>query len=258
MAPSTKIKYATNSNEEKSFLKGPRDRWREFFYTMGVVRQFIRGFRALHFVGPCITFFGSARISKTHEYYEQARLLAFGLSKDGFTIMTGGGRGIMEAANKGAQQAKGMSIGCNIVLPSEQAPNNYLDKFVLIDYFFVRKELLRKYSCAFVVFPGGYGTLDEFFETLTLAQTGKSENFPIILFGLDFHKDLISHFERMKALETISKDDLKYVLFTDNIDEARFHINQLTANQLGKFSQGSTKPLKILGEKKAFHSFPIL
>jgi uncharacterized protein (TIGR00730 family) len=237
-------------SEEHSFLKGPRNRWRELQYTLGVVRQFVRGFRTLHFAGPCITFFGSARFKENHPYYELARSLAYELSKSKFTIMTGGGPGIMEAANKGAKQAQGLSIGCNIVLPTEQIPNPYLDKFVLIDYFFVRKELLRKYSCAFIVFPGGYGTLDEFFETLTLMQTRKSENFPIIIIGMDFHKDLIAHFNRMRALDTINETDLKYVLFTDNIQEAKDHVLKFTMEKALGLSQKRRAPLKILGESR--------
>jgi len=235
--------------EEKSFLSGPRERWRELAYTFGVFRQFIRGFRALHFAGPCVTIFGSARFKEGHPYYELARKVATGLAQSGFTIMTGGGPGIMEAANRGAREGGGLSIGCNIVLPREQSPNPYLDRFVSIEYFFVRKELLRKYSSAFIVMPGGYGTLDEFFETLTLVQTGKTEAFPIIIMGLEFHKDLIAHFERMKQLETISPDDLKYILLTDSVEEAQAHILEFAETRMHR-DAASREPIRLLGEKK--------
>jgi uncharacterized protein (TIGR00725 family) len=154
--------------EEREFLEGPRSRWEEFVFTLSVVREFVRGFRTLHFVGPCITVFGSARFKPGHEYYELAREVGGGLAKIGFTTLTGGGPGIMEAANRGAKEQGGISVGCNIVLPHEQNPNPYLDKWVNIRYFFVRKVLLSKYSYGFVVLPGGFGTLDEFFEALTL------------------------------------------------------------------------------------------
>ncbi len=153
--------------EESSFLRGPRARWQELKYVFGVMMQFIKGFRTMHFIGPTITVFGSARFTEEHKYYQLARKVSTELAGMGFAIMTGGGPGIMEAANRGAKDAKGLSIGCNIVLSHEQKPNPYLDRFVNLEYFFVRKELLRKYSFAFVVLPGGFGTLDEFFETLT-------------------------------------------------------------------------------------------
>ncbi len=194
--------------DERSFLEGPRARWKEFLYTMAVVVQFVKGFRALHFVGPCVTVFGSARFDENHSYYKLTRSLAAEISKLGFTILTGGGPGLMEAANRGARDAGGLSIGCNIVLPHEQKENAYLDRFVLIDYFFVRKELLRKYSNAIVVMPGGFGTLDEFFETITLIQTSKIESFPIIIMGTAYHKDLMEHISQMAAAKTIHQDDL--------------------------------------------------
>jgi uncharacterized protein (TIGR00730 family) len=202
-----------SSRDEYYFLKGPRERWKEPRYTLGVMSQFVKGSRTLHFAGPCITFFGSARFGETHPYYSKTHELAAEISKMGFIIMTGGSPGIMEAANRGAKDVNGRSIGCNIVLRTEQQPNPYLDKFVAIDYFFVRKELLGKYSCAFIVMPGDFGTMDEFFETLTLIQTKKTENFPLIIFGTEFYADPISHFNKMKTVEAINEDELKYVLF---------------------------------------------
>lgn len=232
---------------EAEFLNGPQSRWQELKYTFGVVSQFIKGFRGLHFIGPCITFFGSARFNKDHPYYKLTESVAYKVSKLGFTIMTGGGPGLMEAANKGAREAKGQSIGCNIQLPKEQNPNPFLDKFVNIEYFFVRKELLRKYSIAFVVFPGGFGTLDEFFETITLIQTRKIENFPIIVMGLEYHSDLIKHFKKMVENKTILEEDLDLVLFTDDETEALNHVKKYAAaNPKLKYM---AKPKWWLGEK---------
>jgi uncharacterized protein (TIGR00730 family) len=233
--------------EERSFLSGPQSRFKELKYTLGVMAQFIKGFRVFHFIGPCITVFGSARFDQSHPYYQLSKEVSKRISELGFNIMTGGGPGIMEAANRGAKEAGGFSIGCNIKLPFEQKINPYLDKFVNIDYFFVRKELLRKYSFAFIVFPGGYGTLDEFFETLTLIQTAKVDNFPIILMGLDFHKDLIAHFEKMKFANTITQKDLDLVLFSDDVEEVINHIKTFTKYK-SKLKY-KTKPNRWLGEK---------
>src|SRR5688572_11286299 len=182
-----------NGNSEIQFLRGPQSRWEEFTFTIKVLFEFVKGFRALHFVGPCVTVFGSARFKEDHQYYLITRDIAAQVAKLGFTILTGGGQGLMEAANRGAKDVNGRSVGCNIQLPQEQKPNNYLDKWVSIRYFFVRKTLLIKYSFAFIVLPGGFGTLDEFFEALTLTQTKKINRFPIIVFDKAFHSDLIEH-----------------------------------------------------------------
>ena len=154
------IKENSKTKSEIHFFKGPQDRWKNFKYAVSVFFEFIKGFRALHFVGPCVTVFGSARFKEDHPYYKQTRELSGEIAKLGFTIMTGGGPGIMEAANRGAKDVGGKSVGCNIILPHEQSPNPYLDKWVDIKYFFLRKALLMKYSYAFVVMPGGFGTLD--------------------------------------------------------------------------------------------------
>jgi uncharacterized protein (TIGR00730 family) len=159
------------TKSEITFLEGPQSRRKDLLFAIRVLIEFIKGFRALHFVGPCVTIFGSARFKDGHPFYEKTEELAAKIAQLGFTIMTGGGPGIMEAANKGAREAGGRSVGCNIVLPHEQHENPYLDKWVDIKYFFVRKTLLIKYSYAFVVMPGGFGTLDEYFEALTLIQT---------------------------------------------------------------------------------------
>jgi uncharacterized protein (TIGR00730 family) len=212
--------------------------------------QFIKGFRTFHFVGPSITVFGSARFKEDHPYYKLAREVSAEISKLGFTIVTGGGPGIMEAANRGAKDAGVLSIGCNIVLPHEQFANPYLDRQVDIDYFFVRKELLRKYSFAFIIMPGGFGTLDEFFETLTLIQTKKTDPFPVVIMGLDYHKDLIEHINKMALTETISSEDLKLILYTDNVQEVVNHIrNYAMANPAIKIAE-AYRPNRLLGEKR--------
>lgn len=209
-----------SNKTEIKFLDGPQSRWAEFKFTISVMVEFIKGFRTLHFVGPCVTVFGSARFKEDHKYYKQTVSIAGEIAKLGFTIMTGGGPGIMEAANRGAKKVNGRSVGCNIVLPHEQFHNKYLDKFVNIKYFFVRKNLLIKYSYAFVVMPGGFGTLDEYFEALTLIQTKKIFEFPIIIFDTEYHKDIIEHIERMKLEGTIAPEDLNLCLFTNSTEEA--------------------------------------
>src|SRR5688500_132914 len=169
----------SSERADEIFLEGPRSRFEEFVTLLHVVRDFLRGFRVLHFVGPCVTVFGSARLPAGDHYYELARRMGGAIARLGFTVMTGGGPGIMEAANRGAKEAGGRSVGCNIHLPVEQQPHRFLDRQVTLHYFFVRKVLLLKYSYAFIVMPGGAGTLDELFEAFTLIQTGKMENFPI-------------------------------------------------------------------------------
>jgi uncharacterized protein (TIGR00730 family) len=189
------------------------------------------GFRSLHFVGPCITVFGSARFREDHEYYIAAREFGMRIGQLGFTTMTGGGPGIMEAANRGAFESGGRSVGCNIRLPFEQVGNKYLHTSVTFEHFFVRKTLLIKYSYAFVIMPGGFGTMDEFFETLTLIQTKTITGFPIVLFGKSYYKELWEAMLDMSERGTISKEDMDLVLFTDDVNEAMDHIHKyITAN----------------------------
>ena len=215
------------NQREYVFLEGPKSREFELSFAFSIFWQFIKGFRALHLVGPCVTVFGSARFKEGHIYYEQAREVSRRISTDlGLTIMTGGGPGIMEAANRGAFEAKGRSVGCNIVLPHEQGHNPYMDKWVLIKYFFVRKVLLIKYSYAFVVLPGGVGTMDELFETLTLIQTGTIHNFPVVLMGKSYYAPLITMLEDMVKAGTISPEDLDLLKITDDSTEAVAHISQ--------------------------------
>lgn len=230
------------TKKEIQFLEGPQNRWRDFKYAFSVLMEFIKGFRTLHFVGPCVTIFGSARFKEDHPYYKQTEEIAGEIAKLGFTIMTGGGPGIMEAANKGARDVGGRSVGCNIVLPHEQMHNPYLDRWVNIKYFFVRKNLLMKYSYAFVVMPGGFGTMDEYFEALTLIQTKMVSQFPIIIFDRDFHKALMEHIDLMLSKGTISPDDLQLCLFTDSIEEAVKHLQEKSINQFGLKPAGYTKP----------------
>jgi uncharacterized protein (TIGR00730 family) len=234
---------------EIKFLEGPQSRWLEFKFVVKVLFEFIKGFRALHFVGPCVTVFGSARFKDGHPYYDITEELAGKIAQLGFTIMTGGGPGIMEAANKGAKAVGGRSVGCNIVLPVEQQHNPYLDKWVTLRYFFIRKTLLLKYSYAFVVMPGGFGTLDEYFEALTLIQTKKISEFPIIIFDTAFHKELIEHIELMKAKSTISAIDTQLFLVTDSVDEAVAYIQQKSIIKFGLKPGRPYKPFRWLFEQ---------
>src|SRR6476659_6674863 len=208
---------------DEVMLEGPHSRLDEVFTLFRVMADFLRGFRALHFVGPCVTVFGSARIHVDSPYYEMARQMGAGLVRLGFTVMTGGGPGIMEAANRGAREAGGRSVGCNIKLPHEQAPNEYLDRSVTLFYFFVRKTLLIKYSYAFVVMPGGAGTLDELFEALTLIQTGKIQNFPIVIMGTDYWHELTDLLNKMARLGMINPADVDLVYITDSVEKALEH-----------------------------------
>ena len=211
----------TAQDVEKAFLSGKRDRGKDLESAVRIFLEFLQGFEFFDVTGPCVTVFGSARFAEDHRYYTLARELGRRLAEAGYTTMTGGGPGIMEAANRGAKEAGGPSMGANIVLPYEQAANPYMDRFIEFDHFFVRKVMLVKYSCAFVVMPGGFGTLDEVFETITLMQTDKIKDFPVILMGVEYwgplsdflHKTLITN-------ATIGEDDLKLVRMTDSVDEA--------------------------------------
>jgi len=217
--------------KEQVYLEGPKSRGYELAFGFRVFRQFIKGFRTLHFVGPCITVFGSARFKEDHPYYQEAVEFGKRIAEMGFTTMTGGGPGIMEAANRGAFENGGLSVGCNIQLPFEQHVNPYVHKSVTFEHFFVRKVLLIKYSYAFIIMPGGFGTMDEFFETLTLVQTKTLTQFPIVLFGKEYYRELVEAMNDMAVRGTISKEDMNLVLVTDDMDEAMSHIKQyITSN----------------------------
>jgi uncharacterized protein (TIGR00730 family) len=235
---------------EIKFLEGPQSRWKEFKFAVSVLFEFIKGLRALHFVGPCVTVFGSARFKEGHPDYESARKLSGKIAQLGFTILTGGGPGIMEAANRGASEVGGKSVGCNIELPHEQYANPYMDKWVSIKYFFVRKTLLIKYSYAFVVMPGGFGTLDEYFEAITLIQTKMISGFPVVILDKEFHKNIIAHNEVMKAEGTISANDTQLFLFTDDINEAVEYIQNNTIQRYSLRPKEKVKPFTWLFERK--------
>lgn len=225
---------AGNKRTEREFLSGPHSRFREFTFVVRVMKEFIRGFRVLHFVGPCITVFGSARFKEDHPHYEHARAVGARLADMGFTVMTGGGPGIMEAANRGAKEAGGTSIGLNIELPFEQHANPWLDVMVMFEHFFVRKVMLVKYSLGFVVMPGGFGTMDELFEAITLIQTKKITNFPIVLMGKDYYSELVETIRnRMVQEGTISKDDLDLFLVTDSVDEMEEFLRARVVKRFG-------------------------
>ena len=212
--------------------------------------EFIRGFRALHFVGPCVTVFGSARFKADHPYYEVGRQVGRELARAGFTVMTGGGPGIMEAANRGAREAGGCSVGCNIELPKEQKPNPYLDRWITFRHFFVRKVMLVKYSYAFIALPGGFGTLDEIFETATLVQTGKIKEFPIVLVVREFWEPMIDFLKsRPLAAATIGAVDLERFVVTDSPEEVAHSVAETAMTRFGLRYAPPVKPRWFLGER---------
>jgi uncharacterized protein (TIGR00730 family) len=212
--------------KEQVYLEGPKSRTYELRFVCKVFLEFIKGFRTLHFAGPCITVFGSARFKENHPYYKVAMEFGKRIAALGFTVMTGGGPGIMEAANRGAYESGGTSVGCNIVLPHEQKENPYLTKTITFDHFFVRKTMLVKYSYAFIIMPGGFGTMDEFFEILTLIQTKVVTQFPVVLYGESYYKGLIKQLEFMAKQGTLAEEDIKLVILTNNIDDAMQHISK--------------------------------
>jgi uncharacterized protein (TIGR00730 family) len=250
------VQPAVPAPEEQYFLEGPRGRSREFWTVLRIVWDLIRGFRVLHFVGPCVTVFGSARFTEDHPYYALARTLGRRLAQLGFTVMTGAGPGIMEAANRGAKDVGGRSVGCNIVLPHEQKINAYLDRWVTFRYFFVRKVMLVKYSYAFVVMPGGFGTMDELFEAMVLIQTGKIESFPVVLMGKDYWRLLIQLLQEMVLAGTIGKEDLDLLLVTDSVDDAMTHIEKHAIEQFGLVRRKMPRASQALGETVVQGSAP--
>ena len=224
----------SSTNVEERFLEGPSTRRSDFLQAIRIFFEFMKGYRNLHFVGPCVTVFGSARFPETNQYYQLARSVGSRLAQLGFTVMTGGGPGIMEAANRGAKDVNGRSVGCNIKLPKEQEPNKFLDKWVEFNHFFIRKVMLLKYSYAYIALPGGFGTLDEVFETATLIQTGKIKNFPILLMGTDYWNPLVEYMqEHLKKRQTISENDLDYFIVTDSLDDMASVIEEYAFNRFG-------------------------
>jgi uncharacterized protein (TIGR00730 family) len=243
---SSKPSSPGSSTDEGRFLAGPESRLAEAARVARIALEFIRGFRTLHFVGPCVTVFGSARFNQDHPYCALAREVGQRLARAGFTVMTGGGPGIMEAANRGAKEAGGRSVGCNIRLPREQAPNPYLDVMAEFHYFFVRKVMLVKYSYAYVALPGGFGTLDEIFESATLIQTGKMSDFPIVVMGKEYWAPLLDFLDKtMVPAGTIERSDLERLIVTDSPEEAVSVILR-SATKFGL--QWLPRPRWILGE----------
>ena len=240
----------TRNEGERRFLSGPQPRGIEFRRALHIFWELLRGFRELHFAGPCVTVFGSARFGIDHRYYGLAREVGGALARAGFTVMTGGGPGIMEGANRGAREAGGRSLGCNIELPLEQKPNPYLDKMVEFHHFFVRKVMLVKYSYAFVVMPGGYGTLDELFEVAVLIQTGKIKDFPVVLLGGDFWNPIVEQLRTtLLGHRTIDPADLATLHVVDSAAEAVAGIRERAMKQFGLTEGPRMRRRWLLGER---------
>ena len=235
--------------EDRTLLSGPSSRLHNFMTLFRVAKDLLTAFRALHFAGPCVTIFGSARAKPGSRYYEMARGMGAACARLGFTVMTGGGPGIMQAGNQGAHEIGGRSIGVNIELPFEQELNPYVQHSITMRYFFTRKVVLVKYSYAFIVMPGGAGTLDEMFETMTLIQTGKLKGFPIILMGKDYWQPLMDFVYQMAEEGTISPDDPELIFFTDDIEDAVAHLQRHAVRQFGLRRKRTPRPMRILGEK---------
>lgn len=249
-APSTtQWGKAAPAPEVRRFLHGPQRRGFELGQAVAIFFEIMHGFRRLHFLGPCVTVFGSARFTEEHMYYALAREVGRQLARAGFTVMTGGGPGIMEAANRGAREAGGYSVGCNIELPQEQKPNPYLDRWVTFRHFFVRKLMLVKYSYAFIAMPGGYGTLDEIFETATLIQTHKIKDFPLVLVGREYWEPLLEFLRgRLVESKTIDGIDAGRILVTDSAEEAVRMVHDTAMREFGLTYGPKIKPRWYLGE----------
>ena len=212
---------------DEALLRRSDDLLVDFDRAFHMFQEFVGGCRALHDIGLAVTVFGSARFEESHRYYQLARDLGRELARRRYAVVTGGGPGIMEAANRGAREGGGLSIGCNIVLPHEQKPNPYVDRTVSFDYFFVRKVMLVKYSVGFVLMPGGYGTLDEIFETVTLVQTGKIRHFPIVAMGSGYWKGMLDFIsETMFREGAAAEGEVGGFLVTDSVVEAAEHIDR--------------------------------
>lgn len=215
------IKKLTNKAPAEPFLAGPDTFHKEALRVTRIVAEYVRGYWAFRDIINCVTVFGSARFRQNHPYYELAYEVGHQLAQENFTVMTGGGPGIMEAANRGAKSADGYSVGCNIIISHEEMPNAYLDKWIFFKFFFIRKVMLTKYSLAFVVMPGGLGTMDELFEMATLIQTGKIRNFPVVLMGKDYWHPMLTFLENTMIREgTIEESDLRKIIVTDSPLEA--------------------------------------
>jgi uncharacterized protein (TIGR00730 family) len=219
-----------------------------------ILADFIKGFDELGELGPTVTIFGSARADENHPYYKEAQKLGSMLASRGFNIMTGGGPGVMEAANRGAMTSSDIeSIGLNIDLSSDQKPNKYTTKGLNFDYFFSRKVMLVKYSMAYVIFPGGYGTLDELFEALTLVQTKKVSGVKIFVIGVDFYKPLLEFLEnKLYANNMITLKDLKYIQLTDDLENVVREIEDSLLNQIKVLEEAGLKDTKYYDSLSSF------
>lgn len=233
MGHATWGRYAPEVAEDQ-FLRGPGKNLRDLRQAFHVFREFKRGFRLFSSLPPAVTIFGSARFGEGTESYGLARTIARRLAAVGFAIMTGGGPGIMEAANRGAREAGGQSVGCNIALPNEQDPNPYVDLWIEFDHFFVRKVMLVKYSCAFIAMPGGFGTLDELFETATLVQTGKVQDFPMIMMGVEYWTPLRDALaQSLLRHGAIADGDLDRLVLTDDVEDVVHCIRECARRRFG-------------------------
>jgi len=248
--------YAKNGGRyplspDAKFIAGPFPRLKEVFQVIRIGLEFIKGFRVFHFVGPAITVFGSSRLNPNSKFYEIGRQVGQEIAKLGFTVFTGGGPGVMEAANRGAIEVGGRSVGANIVLPHEQTTNDYLHESVTFKYFFVRKAMLIKYSYAFVILPGGYGTMDEAFEALTLISTGKLKEFPVIFIGKEYYQGLFNWIRDVLLKNgSIDEDDLDRVHLTDDLEELKSIILESTSCfNLGLCSPPTIERGKVTNEK---------
>jgi uncharacterized protein (TIGR00730 family) len=237
---------------EIDFLNGPLSRLKELSSVFSIAKEFIKGFRTLHFVGPCVTVFGSARFKEDHPYYHIAREYGALIAKHNLTTLTGGGPGIMEAANRGAFEKGGKSVGINIVLPHEQKANEFIQVGLEMEHFYVRKTMLIKYSLAFIVMPGGMGTLDELFETITLIQTQKIKKIPIVLHGVEYWQNLMFFIDKMAEEGTIAYEDKKLIYLTDNVNEGmQFLIQNINSIDLKKQKDLAKKSYWLFAENQS-------
>jgi uncharacterized protein (TIGR00730 family) len=229
-----KWQAGASATEVLRFLQGPQPRSFELRHAMQIFAELLRGFRTFHFTGPCVTVFGSARFPADHRYYQLAREVGAKLALAGFTVMTGGGPGIMEAANRGAKDVGGLSLGCNIELAQEQEPNPYLDRWITFRHFNVRKLMLLKYSYGFIAMPGGFGTMDEIFGTATLMQTEKIADFPLVFMGTDYWGPLLDFLRnRLLAERAIDAADVERIRLTDSTDDAVGFITDTATRHFG-------------------------
>jgi uncharacterized protein (TIGR00730 family) len=233
-APTEQPTKPTDPQPEIRLLQGPEDRRGGLLQAGRVFWEMIMGFRKLQFVGPCVTVFGSARLGPEHEYYQLAEKVGADLARQGFTVMTGGGPGIMEAALKGAKSVGGETVGVGIRLPHEQARNPYIDHWKEFHYFHVRKVMLVKYSYGFVALPGGFGTMDEVFEAATLIQTGKIRRFPVILMGRKYWGPMLAFIENTMVAEgVIAMEDFTGIIVTDDPEQAAAHVRDAAISNFG-------------------------